>query len=60
MYTTLYRFLNEKQKFVQSYIRLQLLKKGRSWQEIIAAPIMNQKDYMHYENLALQEFYKDL
>ncbi|HCY21339.1 TPA: hypothetical protein DIC40_05865 [Patescibacteria group bacterium] len=27
MYTTLYRFLNEKTKFVQSYIRLQLLKK---------------------------------
>lgn len=60
MYTTLYRFLNEKQKFVQSYIRLQLLKKGRSWQEIIAAPVMNAKDYAHYENLALQEFYKDL
>jgi excinuclease ABC subunit A len=27
MYTTLYRFLNDKEKFVQSYIRLQLLKK---------------------------------
>ncbi len=60
MYTTLYRFLNEKQKFVQSYIRLQLLKKWRSWQEIISAPVMNQKDYAHYENLALQEFYKDI
>ena len=60
MYTTLYRFLNEKQKFIQSYIRLQLLKKWRSWQEIIAAPVMNAKDYAHYENLALQEFYKDL
>jgi len=27
MYTTLFRFLNDKQKFVQSYIRIQLLKK---------------------------------
>jgi len=60
MYTTLYKFLNEKQKFVQSYIRLQLLKKWRSWQEIISAPVMNQKDYAHYENLALQEFYMDI
>jgi excinuclease ABC subunit A len=27
MYTTLFRFLNDKQKFVQSFIRIQLLKK---------------------------------
>ena len=27
MYTTLFRFLNEKQKFIQSFIRLELLKK---------------------------------
>jgi excinuclease ABC subunit A len=60
MYSTLYKFLSDKQKFVQSYIRLQLLKKGRSRQEIIAAPVMNKKDYEHYENIALQEFYKEI
>ena len=60
MYTTLYRFLNEKQKFVQSYIRLQLLKKGLSWEEILAAPVMRAEEYHHFENLALQEFYEDL
>ena len=60
MYTTLYRFLNERQKFVQSYIRLQLLKKGLSWEEILAAPIMRAEEYHHFENLALQEFYEDL
>ena len=60
MYTTLYRFLNEKQKFVQSYIRLQLLKKGLSWEEILAAPVMRAGEYHHFENLALQEFYEDL
>ncbi|HKL44384.1 MAG TPA: excinuclease ABC subunit UvrA [Candidatus Absconditabacterales bacterium] len=60
MYTTLYRFLNDKQKFVQSYIRLQLLKKGMSWEEIISAPVIQKDIYEHYENLALQEFYKDL
>ncbi|MFZ2150874.1 MAG: excinuclease ABC subunit UvrA [Candidatus Absconditicoccaceae bacterium] len=60
MYTTLFRFLNEKQKFVQGYIRLQLLKKGRNREEIISAPVMRTEEYSHYENLALQEFYKDL
>lgn len=60
MYTTLYRFLNERQKFVQSYIRLQLLKKGLTWEEILAAPVMRAEEYHHFENLALQEFYEDL
>ena len=59
MYTTLYKFLNDKQKFVQSYIRLQP-QKWRSWQEIVAAPVMNQKDYAHYENLAPRILYKDI
>lgn len=60
MYTTLYRFLDERQKFVQSYIRLQLLKKGRSRQQIISAPVMRSEEYAHYENIAIQEFYKDI
>jgi hypothetical protein len=60
MYTTLFRFLDEKTKFIQSYIRLQLLKKGRNRQEILAAPVLHKQEYEHYENLALQEFYKDL
>ncbi len=60
MYETLYKYLNEKEKFVQSYIRLQLLKKGMSWEEIISAPIMKKDVYEHYENLATQEFYTEL
>ena len=60
MYTTLFRFLEEKQKFIQSYIRLHLLKKGLSWQEIISAPVMKKDEYAHYEKLALQEFYNDI
>ena len=60
MYTTLFRFLNDRQKFVQSYIRLQLLKKGLTWEEILAAPVMRAEEYSHFENLALQEFYQDI
>lgn len=60
MYTTLFRFLEEKQKFIQSYIRLHLLKQGLSWQEIISAPVMKKNEYEHYEKLALQEFYAEI
>ena len=60
MYTTLFRFLNDRQKFVQSYIRLQLLKKWLSWEDILAAPVMRAEEYAHFENLALQEFYEDI
>jgi len=60
MYTTLYRFLNDKQKFVQSFIRFQLLKQGRDRQKIITAPVLEKEKYAHYQALAIQEFYKDL
>lgn len=60
MYSTLYKFLNDKEKFIQSYVRLQLLKKWMSWEEIISAPIIKKDIYEHYESLALQEFYADL
>jgi excinuclease UvrABC ATPase subunit len=60
MYTTLFRFLNEKQKFIQSFIRLELLKKGWNRTDILAAPVMHKDEYEHYENLAIQEFYQDL
>jgi len=60
MYTTLYKFLNDREKFVQSYIRLQLLKKWLGREEIISAPVMRRDEYASYENLAMQEFYKEL
>jgi len=60
MYTTLFRFLNEKQKFIQSFIRLALLKQWWNRQDILSAPIMNKEKYEHYENLAMQAFYADL
>lgn len=60
MYTTLYRFMSEREKFVQSYIRLELLKKGMSWQDIISAPVMKREEYQHFANLAVQHFFRDL
>ena len=44
MYHILYRFLNEKEKFIQSYIRLQMLKQGLSREEILSAPVIGRGD----------------
>ena len=60
MYTTLYKFLQDKNKFVQSYIRLQMLKQWYTWQEIVAAPVMKKEEYMRYESVALEEFHKEI
>lgn len=37
-----------------------ITQKGRNRQEILSAPVLHKEEYEHYENLALQEFYKDL
>ena len=60
MYNTIHRFLKEKEKFIQSYIRLELLKKWWDWNKILTAPVVNKDEYDNYKNLATQEFYKDL
>ncbi len=58
MYTTLYRFLHDKDKRIQSYIRLQMLKDGMSRQDIISAPVMKKDQYMDMANKATQAFMK--
>lgn len=60
MYHILYKFLEEKQKFIQSQIRLNLLKKWYTWTDIIKAPIIRSSDYEHFENIALQQFFEEL
>lgn len=60
MYDIFYKFLQDKEKFVQWYIRLQLLKKWYSWSDIISKPVLKPDEYNHLENLALQEFFKEI
>ena len=60
MYHTLFKFLSDKQQWIQSYIRLQLLKEGMSWQDIIQAPVMKREKFEHLEKLAVQEYYTHL
>jgi len=60
MFDTLFKFFEEKTKFVQGRIRLQLLKRGMSRSEIIASPVMKREEYSNLENLALQEFYNTI
>lgn len=58
MYHTLFNFLSEKQQWIQSRIRLSLLRDGLSWAEILQAPVMQRKKYEHLEQIALQEYYE--
>lgn len=60
MYHTLFKFLSEKQQFVQSFVRLHLLKEGYSRQEIIQNPIVKRLDYEKLERQAVEEFYNYL
>lgn len=60
MYHTLFSFLNDKQKRVQSRIRLSLLREGMSRSDILQAPVMQRKKYEHLEQIALQEFYEHI
>jgi len=60
MYHTLFKFLSEKQQFVQSYVRLHLLKKWLSRQDIIKNPILQRTEYEQLERQALEWFYEHL
>ena len=58
MYHTLFNFLSEKQQWIQSRIRLSLLREWLSRAEILQAPVMQRKKYEHLEQIALQEYYE--
>lgn len=60
MYHILFKFLSEKQQFVQSFVRLHLLKKWLSWQDIIKNPILQRTEYEQLERQALEAFYEHL
>jgi len=57
MYHTLFKFLHEKQQFIQSFVRLHLLKQWLSRQDIIKNPVMQRIEYQQLENQAVEAFY---
>lgn len=60
LHHTLFAFLEDKAKFIQSHIRLKLLKQGMSRQEIISSPLMKRELYEQLEKEGIQEFYKHI
>lgn len=60
MFHTLFKFLSEKQKQIQSYIRYNMLKKWKSWNEILTSNIFKQADYESFEKEALIQFYNEI
>lgn len=60
MYHTLFKFLSEKEQFIQSFVRLHLLKQGLSRQDIIKNPVMQRAEYQQLEKQAVDAFYEHL
>jgi len=60
LYDTLYTFLKQKDTFVQSFIRLQLLKKGYQLKDILEGVNIPPAEYEHLANLATQKFLEEL
>ncbi len=60
MYDTLFRFVNDKEKYIQSFIRLSLLKKGYSLGEILEWINIPPAEYEHLSNIAIQSFLEEL
>lgn len=60
MYHILYKFLSEKDKFVQSQIRLNLLQQGISRNQILANPSLRKADYEVQQSKAIKAFFGEL
>ena len=56
----LFRFLDERSKFVQWQIRMNLLAKWLGWNEIIAWQYINRNEYGTMEESAMDKFYTEI
>ena len=57
LYDIIYNFLEKKESVTQWYIRMQLMKQGYSWTEIMNKQLINPSDYAKYEKEALTNFF---
>lgn len=60
LYDILYNFFQDKEKFIQWYVRRKLLNKWYSWTEIISKYLISPQDYAKYEKQAIVEFFQKL
>jgi excinuclease UvrABC ATPase subunit len=56
LYDIIFKFFQNKESITQAYIRMQLMKQGYSWTEIMSKQLVNPSDYARYEKEALTDF----
>jgi len=59
LYDIVYKFFESKESITQAYIRMQLMKQGYSWTEIMNKQLVNPSDYAKYEKEALTKFFHE-
>lgn len=60
LHHTLYNFLENKNKYIQWFIRMQMLKKWLNRSDILQSQIIRKTDFENIEEEALTAFYKEL
>lgn len=60
LYHILYKFLKDKDNWIQSNIRLSLMKEWYSIKDILNIKVVDSLKWKHYENIALQKFFEYL
>jgi excinuclease ABC subunit A len=60
MYHTLYKFLEDRQKYVQWYIRLAMMQKGISWKDILTSTAIRKEEYAEMEEKAMDKFMEEI
>lgn len=60
MYHTLYKFLDERQKYVQWYIRLAMMQRGIAWKDILTSTAVRKDEYAILEEQAMVKFMDEI
>lgn len=60
LHHTLYNFLENKNKYIQWFVRMQMLKKWLNWTDILQSQIIRKSEFEKIEEEALGAFYKEL
>ncbi|HMY80308.1 MAG TPA: hypothetical protein PK048_00500 [Candidatus Absconditabacterales bacterium] len=60
LHHTLYRFLDERQTYIQSFVRMNMLRKGVQWSDIVGGQLIKQSEFAKVEEQAMDAFYKEL
>ncbi len=60
MYHTLYKFLEDRLKYVQWYIRLAMMQKGIAWKDILTSTAVRKEEYAEMETQAMVKFMEEI